>query len=112
MTKKVRNLYELVPEQKHPFETLDDGTVEVLLPRYGGSRVGRMLGGIFNNKPVRVRLDELGTSVWRLCDGEHSVRDIGESIHREFGETIEPLYERLRSFLEQMRRNDLIEWRD
>lgn len=110
MGKNVRNLYEMVPYRRREFEERPDGTVEVLMPRYGENVVGRVLKGVLNNKPVRVQLDEVGASVWRLCDGKRTVHDIGEALHAEFGERIEPVYDRLHHFLEQMRRSELIEW--
>ena len=108
MTKKVVNLYTLVPEHKRPYEEHGDGTVDVLLPRYGAGRVGRWLNGLLNPKPVRIQLDAIGTSVWRLCDGERSVREIGESLQAELGDRIEPVYERLETFLTQMRNAGLL----
>ena len=110
MGEDVRNLYDLIPGRLRPFEEKLDGTVEVLLPRYGENPMGRLLKNVFNNKPVRVQLDDIGTRVWRLCDGQHSVHEIGESLHKEFGDCLDPLYERLGQFLEQMRKSGLIEW--
>ena len=108
---KVRNLYDMVPAKRRSFTTLGDGTVEILLPRYGDGRVGRVIASVFSNKPVRVHLDDIGTAVWNLCDGRRSVREIGESLEREFGERIDPIYDRLEQFLEHMRTKGMIEWR-
>lgn len=108
MPKPARNLYDLKPEQAHPFEELGDGKVDVLLPRYGDNMVGRLLKRIFSNRPVRVHLDDVGASVWRLCDGQRTVHEIGESLHERFGERIEPVYDRLETFLTQMKRSGLI----
>lgn len=112
MAKEVRNFYELVPRQMHPFEECPDGTVEVLLPRYGEGFAGRILKYVFSDKPVRVHLDDIGTSVWRLCDGESSVHSIGQTLQSQFGERIEPVYDRLHTFLEQMRTAGLIAWKN
>jgi hypothetical protein len=111
MAKPVRNLYELVPVQRRTFDENDDGTVDVLLPRYGEGRVGRLMKRVLSREPVRVHLDDVGTSVWHLCDGERSVQEIAESLHEKFGSRIEPVYDRLEMFLEQMRTSGLIEWK-
>jgi hypothetical protein len=110
MDDKVKNFYDMVPRKKWPSEARPDGTVDVLLPRYGNNAAGRLLKMILSKAPVRVKLDGVGTSVWNLCDGRRSVQDIGTSLHREFGEGIEPVYERLEQFLAQMLKADLIEW--
>ena len=108
MPKPVQNLYDLRPVQAYRFEELGDGTVDVLLPRYGDNVVGKLLKKVFSNRPVRVHLDDVGASVWRLCDGERTVHQIGESLHESFGERIEPVYDRLETFLTQMQRSGLI----
>ena len=43
MSKTVLNLYELKPRQARSFEELEDGTVDVLIPRYGDNVMGRLL---------------------------------------------------------------------
>lgn len=112
MAETVRNFYELIPHQQRPFEACPDGTVDVLLPRYGNNVVGRILKSVLSNKPVRVHLDDIGTSVWQLCDGERSVRSIGQALQHEFGDRIEPVYDRLHTFLEQMKNAGLIAWKN
>jgi hypothetical protein len=81
----------------------------VLIPRYGDNAIGRLLKKVLSNRPVRVHLDDVGTSVWRLCDGDRTVKQIGEALHEQFGERIEPVYDRLETYLKQMQRADLIE---
>ena len=112
MAKPVKNLYELVPERSRTFEELEDGTIDVFLPRYGGGPVARILKNFLSKKPVRIRLDDIGASVWRLCDGHRSFREIGEALHGEFGERIAPVYDRLETFLIQMKRAGIIDWKD
>ena len=109
-TKQPRNLYDLVPRQRRKFEERADGNVDVLLPRYGENAAGRLLRWVFNNKPVRVQLDDVGTTVWYLCDGRRSVHEIARSLEGRFGDRLEPLHERLGQFLQQMHKAELIEW--
>jgi len=108
MSEKVLNLFELRPRQARAFEELEDGTVDVLVPRYGNNAIGRLLKKVLSNRPVRVHLDDVGTCVWRLCDGERTVKQIGESLHERFGERVDPLYDRLEIFIKQMQKAGLI----
>ena len=112
MAKPFQNIYELVPVQKRTFDENDDGTVDVLIPRYGEGRVSRLMKQVLSKEPVRIHLDDVGTSVWRLWDGTHSVLEIAESLHKKFGSRIEPVYDRLEMFLEQMRSSGLITWKN
>ncbi len=107
----VKNLLDMVPEQRYPSSTQDNGTVDVIIPRYGENFVGRMLSSVLKGTPVRVHLDRVGTRTWELCDGRRSVHEIGQHLHREFGDEIEPLYERLGLFFKQMENQRLIQWK-
>lgn len=112
MTETIRNFYELVPRRKREYDELAGGAVEVLLPRYGTGVVGRVLKYFLNSKPVRVRLDDVGARVWRLCDGRRSVLDIGAAVRDAFGERVEPVNDRVAAFLDQMHKTGLIEWNE
>ena len=45
----------------------------VFIPRFGDGRVGGVLEKLFRGAPIALHLDEMGTAVWRLCDGRRSV---------------------------------------
>lgn len=55
-----------------------------------------------------IELDELGSSVWMLIDGERSLYDIGEKLKEKFGDKCEPLYDRLALFIRYMVRRGWI----
>lgn len=62
----------------------DDGLIGVELPRRK-DWMGGVLGFMFSvpeTKPVQ--LDEVGTFVWNLCDGDHTVNDIAAALAREY----------------------------
>lgn len=111
MGRKQENLLDMIPEQKVSFRERADGTVDALIPRYGDSRLGRILGRFFKNTPICLHLDEIGTAVWHLCDGRRSVYEIGGSLKETFGDRIEPVYDRLGLFFHQMRKTGIIDWR-
>ncbi|MGB9779592.1 PqqD family protein [Caldanaerobacter sp.] len=56
---------------------------------------------LFVKKPrvTTLELDDIGTAVWELIDGEKNVYEIGQELKERFGEKVEPLYERLSLFL-------------
>jgi hypothetical protein len=47
-------------------------------------------------------LDEVSARVWELCDGEHGVGGIVESISAEYDASAETIYEDVLAFLEEM----------
>jgi hypothetical protein len=62
----------------------DDEFVEVIVPRRK-DMFGRVMGFLFfvpESRPIT--LDEVGTAVWHLCDGDHTVQDIVKSLAKEY----------------------------
>ncbi len=45
-----------------------------------------------------IHLDEQGSFVWNLIDGQKDIIEIGKNVKEHFGEKAEPLYERLAKF--------------
>jgi hypothetical protein len=109
--KPAKNLLDLVPLQKYPANTKEDGTVEVLVPRYWENFIGRLFSRFIKSTPFRIHLDQVGTRIWLLCDGRKTVQEIGQILHREFGSEIEPVYERLGLFFKMMENQRLIDWK-
>ncbi len=62
-------------------------------------------------KVSHIHLDETGSFVWPLIDGEKSIYDIGDDVKLHFGEKAEPLYERLAKFFLILESNNFIEWK-
>ena len=65
-------------------DTGDDGTVVLKVKRREGFW-GVFLGAIFMvPKERKIALDKIGSEVWRLCDGAHSVKHIAGVIGERF----------------------------
>jgi hypothetical protein len=112
MTRRGVNLLDLIPERTRTSRDEANGTVTVLIPRFGDSGVGRLLGKFIGKRLISLHLDEMGTAVWRLCDGRRSVYEIGGYLEKEFGDRVEPVYERLAVFLRHMKKAGIIDWRE
>lgn len=62
-------------------------------------------------KVSHVHLDELGSFVWPLIDGERSIYDIGKDVDDHFGEKAHPLYERLAKYFQILDSYRFISWK-
>ncbi len=51
---------------------------------------------------IRRPLDEPGSRIWVLMDGEHTVAEICMIIDQEFKEEMSPVFKKVRHFLEQL----------
>ncbi len=100
---------ECIPSRLFDWEIKEDtGNVVILRPKYK-SKVGMLMFGSFlKDKNFKVNLDKLGSVVWKNTDGKNKVKRIGEILAKEFGPEIEPIYERLSTFLVQMHKQKFI----
>ncbi len=59
-----------------------------------------------------VHLDEMGSFIWPLIDGEKSVYELGICVEERFGEEANPLYERLVSYMRILESYGFIGWNE
>ena len=59
-----------------------------------------------------VHLDENGSFIWPLLDGENDIIAIGEKVDEHFGEAAHPLYERLVKFFQILESYHFIIWKN
>ncbi|WP_049923410.1 PqqD family protein [Halopiger djelfimassiliensis] len=97
-------------------ETTVDGESRVTVhwtktPR---NRIDRFLFDLFGTSREReLTLDPVGTTVWRHCDGDHTVSEIASAVaDAHDAERVEPVDETLAHFLMQLEERNLIRFDD
>lgn len=66
------------------WEKTDDGDIKLRIPARR-DRVGRILSRVFRAPGYReILLDEVGSHVWELCDGDHSVESIVTATSKKY----------------------------
>ena len=77
--------------------------------------------GIFNRiaqklfkkpKISYVHLDETGSFLWPLLDGNKTITELGEDVEEKFGEKAHPLYERLAKYFQILDSYKFISWNE
>ena len=63
------------------------------------------------NPNFKVNLDEIGSYLWVLVDGEKTVDQIAQLFKKQFGDRVEPLYDRLSMFLMNLEKNGFIKFK-
>ena len=51
---------------------------------------------------IRRPLDSVGTDIWLLCDGQHTLADICTEMDQKYRERIEPVLKRVWSFIQML----------
>lgn len=62
-------------------------------------------------KKSYIHLDENGSFIWPLIDGEKDIIAIGEKVKEHFGEKADPLYERLVKFFQILENYSFVQWK-
>lgn len=77
----------------------DKGTVT--LEQENKGMMNRMAQKLFGKPKITyVHLDEMGSFIWPLLDGETTILELGKRVEERFGEKANPLYERLIKYLQ------------
>ena len=86
-----------------------DGRIEVLRPKFGTGRLGRWISSRIKRPDLKIRLDDVGSDVWRRCDGTSTVSQIARHLQAAYpNDDADDLEERLVLFLTHMSRRGLI----
>lgn len=96
-------------QRKLDWSEVDEQTVIVYRPRFGESHFGRWLASTLKLSDYRIRLDSIGSLVWKRCDGATIASSIVEEMRHQFGGRVEPAEDRLYDFVIQMRKAGMIE---
>ena len=93
------------------WETDDNQKVTLLIENKG---VFNKIAQKFFKKPKisQIHLDENGSFVWLLIDGNKDITEIGKLVDEHFGEKSHPLYERLAKFLGILESYNFIKFKD
>lgn len=57
---------------------------------------------------IKRPLDEIGSMIWIMCDGKHTVNDICTELDARYHEDVEPVLDNVSKFLEVLLKSNLI----
>ena len=108
---KPLNLLDLVPVRKVEWKKAEDGLIVLLKPKYAHTFFVKHALPRFKSPNYKIRLDEIGSHIWEACDGKLTVMELGKRLKDKFGAKIEPLFDRLALFIQNMERNRFISYK-
>lgn len=87
-----------IPKKKHKTFEVNNGIVKLVF--YHEKWMEKFARWLVKKSNISdMELDKLGSRVWLLIDGNNTVHHIGKIISTEFGQSAEPVYDRLLMFL-------------
>ena len=104
------NLLDLIPRRTAEHEIDEANIVTVLMPRFRNRFMQRWLVPRYRSQYIKIKLDEIGSEVWLLCDGTRNVGEIAARMKEKFNERIEPCNDRLATFFRQLEQAHFISY--
>ncbi len=98
----------IVPKRNADHEEDDEGRCVLLRPKHLTGVLAKLLQPKLPKKYSRIRLDDIGTTVWKLVDGDLTVGQIADLLHEQMGDRVEPRYERVSTFVHSLHGNGLL----
>jgi hypothetical protein len=112
---KRTNALELVPVALVTFETVEESQIQLLVPRFKQKWLQNIFLGKRKSPDFRVKLDVLGSQVWRLINNERSVEEIIQisiDTHSANSSSFENAEGRITAFITDLYRKDLITFKN
>ena len=97
--KKIENYLDRIPVKPNgmKWETDEKGIVTLNIENKG--IFNKIAQTLFKKPKIsHVHLDENGSFVWQLIDGEKTIADMGVLVEEHFGDAAKPTYERLAQY--------------
>lgn len=100
----------IVPMRNPLVQWERNGNEVVLTIPMRNDRLARLVKKLVRNLPDsrKLALDEVGSSVWELCDGERSINDVVNSISRDYKLTRRESEASVTMFLQTLAKKGLI----
>ena len=106
------NYLEKIPMRKEgiDWDKREEGKVTLHIKNTG--LMNKIAQKLFKKPEVsHIYLDEIGSFVWPILDGNKDIIALGELVKAEFGEKAEPLYERLAKYFQILDSYSFVEWK-
>ena len=92
------------------WELTNEGKVDLLVENTGF--FNRMAQKLFGKPKITyVHLDDMGSFIWQIVDGEKKIIELGKDVEEHFGETAQPIYERLAKYFQILDSYRFIVWK-
>lgn len=101
MKKNQSNYLEKIPKRNEEIVWKTDKKGIVTLEIENKGFVNKIAQKLLKKPKISyIHLDETGSFVWPLINGEKDIIELGKSVKTHFGEKAEPLYERLSKYFQ------------
>lgn len=98
---KDQNYLEKIPTRREDKKWTHDDKGIITLEIENKGVFNKIAQKLFKKPKVSyIHLDEMGSFIWPLIDGEINISSLGEKVESHFGDKANPLYERLSKYIQ------------
>ncbi len=113
MKKRKENYLEKKPLRANHIKWKKEENGEVVLEIENKGVANRLAQKLLKKPKVSyIHLDEMGSFIWPMLEGEEDIISLGERVKENFGDKAEPLYERLSRHIKILESYKFIEFKD
>lgn len=99
--KTQENYLDRIPKRNPIYNWTADGDGVVTLEVENKGVMNRIAQKLLKKPKISyVHLDEMGSFIWQIIDGERDITSLGEDVSEHFGDKAEPLYPRLAKYVQ------------
>lgn len=112
---KNANYLHLTPVRMMDYQTKEEGTVSILLPRFKSVFWREVYRNSKKGEYIHIHLDEIGSVIWLLIDGQKKVMKICDELNEMKAEKLQPVDEtekRVTQFLSMLFQERYISFRE
>lgn len=99
----------IIAKRNVEWEDGPEGQAVLLVPRFRSGPLAKWLQPRLKRPHIRVKLDQVGSFVWKRLDGTAHFTSVIEDMRSAFGEKIEPAEERLIKFFSILNKDKFVE---
>jgi len=109
---KNTNTLDLTPVKIHNDELSEDGLVTVFVPKFKNELAKKYISPKLKSENFSIKLDKLGSEVWKQMNGRHKVHEIIKQLSEKFGSDFKQPEERITKYLFQLYEQKLISFNE
>lgn len=110
---KDENYLEKIPQHKEGLQWSIDDNGNVTLHMENKGVFNKIFQVILKKPKISyIHLEEMGSFIWPLIDGEKDICRLGELVEEHFGEKAHPVYERLSQYMHTLEFNGFVAFKE
>ena len=103
-------LLDLIPVHNIEWEeNTISGLVELKKPKFENAFLKKIILPRLKNPYYKVKLDKIGSFVWKQINGKNKISEIAQALEKQFGESVQPVTPRLSKFIFSLSKNKFIQ---